>query len=361
MNSFPTITDTVDHSEKMETFEFNPLKDPRWNAFIAQHPHASVSHRGEWLQALQRTYGCEPVAVSTCGPDSYLTNAIVFCRVRSRLTGNRLVSLPFSDHCEPLYNELAQTDALVATLIESISKHNWKYFEFRPPYYVPIPQTPLGICKTYFLHYVDLQRSEDALLKSFHKNCIQRKIMRAERESLRCAEGHSQVLLQQFYKLMITTRRRLGLPPQPLKWFQNLALSFGEDLKIRVAYKGELPIASILTIRTNRTMVYKYGCSDARFNNLGGMVLLLWNAMREARRNGLMEFDMGRSDVAQEGLITFKEHWGAQRLTLNYWRYPPAIRPKAVGTAMNFLRHIAMRAPEKLLVIIGNLLYKHIA
>jgi hypothetical protein len=27
---------------------------------------------------------------------------LVFCRVRSWLTGRRSISLPFSDHCEPL-------------------------------------------------------------------------------------------------------------------------------------------------------------------------------------------------------------------------------------------------------------------
>ena len=31
-----------------------------------------------------------------------LQSAIVFCRIRSGFTGARLVSLPFSDHCDPL-------------------------------------------------------------------------------------------------------------------------------------------------------------------------------------------------------------------------------------------------------------------
>ena len=35
-------------------------------------------------------------------PDEPLENGFLFCRVESWLTGRRLVSLPFSDHCEPL-------------------------------------------------------------------------------------------------------------------------------------------------------------------------------------------------------------------------------------------------------------------
>ena len=81
-----------------------PLTDPRWAELVKRHPRSSVFHTREWLEALHRTYGYEPVAMTTCSPDA-LTNAVVFCRVESRLTGRRLVSLPFSDHCELLVED----------------------------------------------------------------------------------------------------------------------------------------------------------------------------------------------------------------------------------------------------------------
>src|SRR5450755_1829723 len=84
--------------------EINPLCDPRWEAFINGHPRSSVFHSTKWLRALETTYGYDPVVVTTCPADAPLTNGIVFCRVKSWLTGRRLVSLPFSDHCEPLVN-----------------------------------------------------------------------------------------------------------------------------------------------------------------------------------------------------------------------------------------------------------------
>jgi GNAT acetyltransferase-like protein len=343
------------------TYEINPLQDPRWNSFTDQCTAASVAHRREWLHSLNVAYGCEPIALSTCSPASVLTNALVFCRVRSWITGNRLVSLPFTDHCEPLATESAEVDCLVASLSRTVAEGGWRYFEMRPAQYVPSPQFALRIFKTYFSHRLDLRRSEEAMFSSFHRSCIQRKILKAERESLRYEEGSSEALLQQFYKLLVMTRRRFGLPPQPLKWFRNLIASLGQDLKIRVVSKESMPVASILTIHTKQTMVYKYGGSDARFNNLGGMVFLLWNAIREARATGTLEFDLGRSDVDQQGLIAFKEHWGAARSTLNYWCYPP---PKALhghATTSRLLKKLASRAPDSSLVMLGNLLYKHIA
>src|SRR6266403_1418688 len=294
----------------MRVFEIDPLQDPRWRPFINAHSHSSVFHRPEWLAALKSCYGYSPVALTSSPPGSPLENGILYCEIRSRLTGNRLVSLPFSDHCEPLVSHAEQIDLFVSSVAEKIEKRHWKYFEIRPIDCTLGAQTSLGVSRTYYFHRLNLKPSEQLLFRSFHKDCVQRKVRRAERESLRFEEGTSDVLLNQFYKLLIMTRRRQGLPPQPLKWFRTLVTRMGNDLKIRVALKGEIPIASILTISDKKTLVYKYGCSDSRFNNLGGTALLFWNAIQDAKANGIEEFDMGRSDTDNPGLVTFKEHWG---------------------------------------------------
>ena len=97
-----SIQDTV--------WAIDPLKDDRWPELIARQPHASVFHRCGWLEALRATHDYEPVAFTTSAPTERLTNASLFCLVRSWLTGSRLVSLPFSDHCE-LLNSLSGLDS----------------------------------------------------------------------------------------------------------------------------------------------------------------------------------------------------------------------------------------------------------
>ena len=94
----------------MTIFEIDPLNDPRWRAFVEWRPDASVFHRVEWLQALKSCYGYVPVALSFTPPGSPLENGLLFCEIRSALTGNRLVSLPFSDHCEPLVDHPEEID-----------------------------------------------------------------------------------------------------------------------------------------------------------------------------------------------------------------------------------------------------------
>jgi hypothetical protein len=109
-------------------------------------------------------------------------------------------------------------------------------------------------------------------------------------------------------------------------------------------------------------VTYKYGGSDARFNRLGGMALLFWNAIREAKSEGAEAMDLGRSDRDQAGLIAFKEHWGAAPSRLTYWRYAPAARVAGrEGRTMHVARKLCGRLPGSVLTLAGRLLYRHIA
>lgn len=342
-------------------YEFDPLRDARWEGLVRTHPRASVFHSAKWLRALEIAYGYESSVVTTSPPHAPLTNGLVFCRVKSWLTGRRLVSLPFSDHCEPLVSDEAELDVLLAHARHKVDSGKWAYLEIRPTFSSPGDQAEFGVSNRYCLHRLNLNPSLQALFHRFHKSCIQRKIRRAEREGLTYEQGNAATLLDKFYKLLVITRKRLFLPPQPKYWFRALIASFGDDLKIRVVSKGDQPVASILTISHRRSMFYKYGCSDARFNRFGGMPLLFWNAIQEAKQQNISELEMGRSDPNGLGLISFKEHWGAVGAPLNYWRYPSKTTSgSAGGWQKAVMRPIIPATPNCVLPVIGRLLYRHV-
>jgi CelD/BcsL family acetyltransferase involved in cellulose biosynthesis len=354
--------DTFHEKERhlMEVYEIDPLQDPRWPEFVERHPGASVFHSRNWLEALHVAYGYDPVVFSACPAHTPLTGGLVLCRIKSWLTGKRLVSLPFSDHCEPLVESPAMLDRLLLHVKQSVEEATWKYLEIRPITYVPGTQTGLGKSTVYYLHRLDLRKSEQELFRGFHKDCVQRKIRRAERESLEYEDGNSEALLQKFYPLMVMTRRRQHLPPQPISWFRALIASFGGDLKIRVASKGATPVASILTLAHKKVITYKYGCSNAKFHKLGGTALLFWRTIQEARNRGFEELDLGRSDMENEGLVTFKDHWGATRTVLNYWQFPNSLPGLQSPWKMKVLSKVVAIAPDVSLTAAGSLLYRHI-
>jgi lipid II:glycine glycyltransferase (peptidoglycan interpeptide bridge formation enzyme) len=247
-----------------------------------------------------------------------------------------------------------------------VRNKRWRYFEVRPLNPVAFSSSFSKLRETYIHHQLDLTPSASALFKQFHKDSTQRKIRRAEREDILCKEGRSESLLESFYKLFLITRRRHHIPPQPLQWFRNLIAGFKDALQIRVAFKGAQAIAAILTLQYKNTLTYKYGCSDPHMNNLGGTHLLFWNAIQAAKSQGMTCFDLGRSEVDNTGLITFKDRWGASRKEMSYLRYYPGGNSNSLDITskndwkLRLAKQIFARSPDTILRAAGNLLYRHI-
>lgn len=343
----------------------DPLRDPRWGAFVQKNARASLFHSTAWLQALADTYQYEPVAYTTSPRSGELENGFVFCRVRSWLTGKRLVSLPFSDHCEALVDSAEDLDAIMGAVEQECRLSQWRYIEVRPLRRLEF-QTSLHCGNVpYTFHQLDLAPDLGTLFSNCHKSSTQRKILRAEREGLRYREGTTEDLLKIFYRLHATTRKRHHRPPQPWKWFVNLIAGFGDALKIRVAFKGERAVAAVITIRHKETMVYKYGGSDPQFNHLGSMHFLLWNSIQEAKAAQLERFDFGRTDIDQPGLITFKKRWGSAQSELVYERYSRSDQAAHVFESSHdwksrVARSLLDHVQPTFLSVVGRALYRHV-
>ena len=260
----------------------------------------------------------------------------------------------------------ADIPSLLAALARDCEKEKQAYVEIRPLHSLEGIEPFFSPTVAYCFHELNLEPALETLFLNFHKDSTQRKIRRAEREGLTEQVGRSDSLFEGFYRLQLLTRRRHGVPPQPRIWFRNLIDRFGEALQIRLAFKGDQPIAGILTLRHKNSLIYKYGCSDAAFNNLGGMHLLFWRAIQEAKALGLHQFDLGRSDIDNEGLITFKDRWGATRSTAGYLRHagsgrlPSDPKQASAGWKSRFAKQVFGHAPDEFLSLAAKLLYKHV-
>lgn len=337
----------------------NPLSDSRWDDLIARHPLASVFHTPGWLRALKETYGYEPFALTTTaqGP---LENGLVLCKVKTWLS-RRLVSVPFSDHCDPLVDRPEDMLAMTAFLGKEMKKGRWRSLELRPRALPGGPRSGAAAGAFYYLHTLDLSPPLSGIFADLHPSHTQRAIRRAEREGLTCEAGASERLLLAFYGLLRLSRRRHGVPPQPLAWFRNLLACLGDKVTIYLASKAGAPVAGILTLTFKKTMVYKYGGSDARHHSLGGMPFLFWHAIQAAREQRLEKLDLGRSDLDQPGLVAFKEHLGAARSALTYYRLGAREGRKAgSGVLARAARPFVAHLPDAALDLTGRLLYRHL-
>ena len=136
----------------------------------------------------------------------------------SWLKGHGLVSLPFTDHCEPLLRLSGRRefpDSLVAnchgTSGMEVSGGSSDQLEFQPNRW-RIGFLPAA---TYLLHTLDLRPDLNEMFRSLNKDSVQRRIQRAQRARLVEKCGRSDELLREFYALFVITRSRHRVPPTP--------------------------------------------------------------------------------------------------------------------------------------------------
>jgi len=343
-------------------YTIDPFSDARWPEFLERSSDASVFHSTGWMEALRRTYGYTTTVYTTTPPNRDLDDGVPFSMISSMLTGKRLVSVPFADHCQPLFSSKDASREILDEVTQGARKIGCRYVELRPivrQVGSDAPSPDFGVSEDFAFHEVDLTPDIEQIYSGFHKTAVKQMIGRAERDEVRCEVGTGEDVLIPFYSLMIKTRRKHQLPPQPISWFRNLIACIPGGVTIRVAFKDTVPIAATLTLSFKSIDCHKYSCSDPAFTSLGGTALLMWKAIQDGKTRGATVYDLGRSDRSNDGLVKFKERWGGSASSVVYYRNPIPASNSSGGGLQERLGGLLARLPDAALVRVGSILYRH--
>ena len=217
--------------------------------------------------------------------------------------------------------------------------------------------------QSFVFHTLNLEPPLNQIVSAFHKDNVLRRIRRAEREGLLYEKGCSEELLESFYRLLIMTRARHGLPPQPRSWFRNLLANLRSHIEIRIARRGTQAIAAIMCFKFRGTVVDKYACSDHNFHQFGGMPFLFSKLIEESKAEGMKELDFGRTDLDAISLIRFKDHFGTVRDQSTYFRCGALSSETADAAAhlSSARRRVFSLLPRQVSSLLGEIFYRHIA
>jgi CelD/BcsL family acetyltransferase involved in cellulose biosynthesis len=336
-----------------------------WDEFVERHLLGSIYHHSAWQDVIKKTYGYQQLYHLLLDDNANLQAAISSALVKSWLTGNRIISYPFSDTCDPLVSDSDESDRLRAALARSRDEVGARFLELRLS--ATHSSAKNGDLKPdYLTHILPLNKEPKDLFKTFHKSSIQRAIKKAQKEDLEVFTGSSAADLKTFYTLHLSTRKKHGVPTQPFRFFDNLwqALCPRNMLTLLLArYRGRY-VAGIIVLWFNNIAYYKFGASDDRFQQLRANQLLMWEAIRTACGKGCSVFDFGRTSIANKGLAQYKSRWAATELPLQYLRLPYDGKSASLdeGSRKHGLFKIVMaRMPLIMLRMSGELLYKHFA
>ncbi len=87
----------------MNVIGVNPTSDKRWEILISQKK-SSIFHTPEWMSVIAETYNLEPCAAIVVDTDGNPLAGISYFVINS-IRGSKVVSMPFSDHCDPIVSE----------------------------------------------------------------------------------------------------------------------------------------------------------------------------------------------------------------------------------------------------------------
>lgn len=336
----------------------DPLRDPRWLRFVCSTPGASAFHHPGWLSLVRSTYHY-PLAAPCVLEGDQVVAGLPVARVTSRLTGRRLVSLPFSDACGPIvrYDDgEARTELLRA--VSALRQREGLPLEVR----AAVEDLPGGRVVPRFLqHTLEIPAEPGAIERTVVRSSVRRAIAKARRTGLRAERRIDRDGLEAFYALHLRSRRRQGVPIQPKRFILGLAALFAEGLGATVVVReGERPVAAAVFLAFNGVLTYKYGASDERHLAARPNHLLFTEAIEWGRTRGLHTLDLGRTSPDNGGLAAFKRTWGAQERVLAYTWAGEEREDRGEGGASRVLTAVLRRSPTALTRAAGELLYRHV-
>jgi len=332
------------------------IDPPRWQAFVLANEESTPFHHVNWLTLFSKAYGMRvKVAALVDGRDVHA--AMPFIETRKPWGKRRLVSLPFTDCVRPLARS---ADALecFACLLPAFLATEYRSVVLKTDR--PIGPTP--VVSPIVRHELTLNASFDRLSACFSSS-LGRNVRRARKNGLQFDVSTSETGMEDFYRLHLLTRRKLGVPVQPRSFFSNLfeqiiGAGLGEIALVKTA---DQVLAAAVFLKFNKTVIYKYGASNPDMLGSRPNDLLFYHAIRRAREAGMKCLDFGTSDIEQHGLRRFKSKWGAVESPVFYEHLVgrPGTSYRRNSTARNLARKIIQHSPTAVCRVLGETLYKY--
>jgi CelD/BcsL family acetyltransferase involved in cellulose biosynthesis len=344
-----------------ETVEIvNPLIDPRWDRMLESYSTATIFHGSAWARVLSESYGCQPTYF-VARARGRLLGLLPCMEVKSWIAGCRGVALPFTDQSEPLVTENTDPGELLVAILNAGRARGWKSLVLHGGSNLLTSAAP---SLAFYTHSLDLLPNCDQLFQGL-KDTVRRHVRQAQRNELTVEIGRSMGLMDAYYALHCLTRKKHGIPPQPVEFFHNIQRNLLErDLGfVAIARAKAKPVAGAVFLHQGTQAYYKFGASDKDDLRLRANNLVMWESICQLKKEGFTGLNFGRTSITNEGLRRYKLGWGTKESTVHYHRFDfgknrfVADRDQASG----FHNRIFGLMPIPALRWCGRMLYRHVA
>lgn len=321
-----------------------PLDDPAtWDAAVANTPEATFCHLAGWRRVIEDVAGHECRYLAAVDEDGRAAGVLPLARVRSRIFGQHLVSLPFLNYGGPVGSADAQA-ALALAAVEEAERSRADSLLLRDRYPVAV-DLPASTEKVTVL--LELPATASELWDRRFNAKFRNKIKRPMRDGMEARFGAQH--LHAFYEVWARNMRDLGTPVLPRRFFERIVELFPAMALVGAVYHQERPVAAGFGFVWRGEFEMTWSSSLREFGAQKPNMLLYWAYMEQLIARGVSVFNFGRSTPGS-GTHEFKRSWGAADAPLPWIRWPASDGNGHDGAAMR----LAVAAWRRLPVGLAN-------
>lgn len=334
------------------------INENQWHEFLLSQSEATLYHTPEWRVFLEKTFGYKPHYLFATDESGQLTGVLPLFQVKSRLTGNRLCSVPFSHMCGCLGDKNI-CSALLDEAVTIATRNHIEKIEIRNTVEVPCFQEKNVFCT----HILGLSQNAEEAWKQLDKSSVRWAIKKAEKLGVSVVSSTNPDDLKEFYELNCITKQHLGAPCHPWKFLKNLFSILDGYVRMYLAqHDGNIVAGGVMEYYKDRVL-YGYGAADPDHLDLHPYNAFIWKSIGDACVDGYQTYDFGRTSYDNTGLIQFKRKWGVQEKKLIY-SFFPAYGKSAVterDSVMHLLGRSVIRAmPRSAYKTFSTLVFPHL-
>lgn len=326
-----------------------------WDAFGAAQLGWTAYHRFAWRSLLEETYGHECPFLAARDASGTLAGLLPLARVRSRLFGHFLVSMPFVSYGGPVGSDAAVV-ALTDHAKSMATAEGADLLELRSARELPVS---LPVSHRKLTVVLDLAGGASAVLKRL-KPKLRSQTKRSSKEGVTFEFGSDRV--RDFHAVFARHMRDLGTPAQPLAFFQGIADRLGDDAWFGCAYLNGIPITCGAGLRWGAEFEITWASSLREWNSISPNIGLYWAFIERAANAGLSRFNFGRC-TPDSNTHRFKLQWGAVDEPLWWYQHSAkddAALPNQHSAKFAFAARVWRRLPVRLTTALGPRIVRYL-
>lgn len=282
--------------------------------FVLDHEHGTPFHRPAWVTSVAEACDHDWVYLIVEDTQSDIHAVLPLHMVHSALFGRALVSSGFAVGGGILSKSSDAIQLLADAAWQFAERHSFPSIELRGG---PAPDPNWQEKNGVYAGFVnDLSDNDDNQLLAIPRK-QRAEVRKGLKNNLEIRVGTSEQDQRDHYAVYSESVRNLGTPVFPFELFSKVLKSFGSEVDILTVLSDQKPVASVLSLYHNNTVMPYWGGGTWEARRLRANDIMYYALMNHARGRGCKRFDFGRSKVGT-GAYSFKKNWGFEPQPLSY-------------------------------------------